>query len=247
MGEVKETVIQFYQKQLGETSRSFTFSKAGRVSELVHKIFSVDCIRGMKAPITREKVRKTMFSMNKNKAPDPDGFSAGFYHKAWEVVGEDVIEAVLEFFSEGKLLKETNATIITLVPKKKNPSSMGDYRPIACCNVVHKCITKLLANRLRPGLEDIISLNQGAFIPNRSIAENIILAQELVSDYHKSNGQPRCTLKVDLMKAYDSVSWHFILHCLSSFGAPLKFVNWVSFKSLFYHCTKWFFSGLFSG
>jgi len=61
------------------------------------------------------------------------------------------------------------------------------YRPISCCSVVYKCITKILANRLRPGLEDIICLNQGAFIPN-SIAENILLAQEIVSDYHKASG-----------------------------------------------------------
>jgi hypothetical protein len=52
----------------------------------------------------------------------------------------------------------------------------------------------------------LLSLNQGAFIPNRSIVENILLAQELVCDYHKVKGKPRCTLKVNLMKAYDSVS-----------------------------------------
>jgi hypothetical protein len=133
----------------------------------------------------------------------------------------------LDFFKSGRLLKEVNATILSLVPKIKNPSTMGDYRPISCCNVIYKCVTKILANRLLPGLNEIISPNQGAFIPNRSIAENILLAQELVSDYHKSQGKPRCTLKVDLMKAYDSVDWSFVLHCLISFGAPLKFVGWI--------------------
>jgi hypothetical protein len=64
-----------------------------------------------------------------------------------------------------------------------------------------------------------------AAIPGRSIAENILLAQEIVSDYHKNNGKPRCTLKIDLMKAYDSVSWDFIVHCLKCFGAPQRFVN----------------------
>jgi hypothetical protein len=48
-----------------------------------------------------------------------------------------------------------------------------------------------------------------------------------VSDYHKSKGKARCALKIDLMKAYDSVSWKFILHCLSCFGAPRKYVAWV--------------------
>lgn len=107
----------------------------------------------------------------------------------------------------GRLLREVNATILTLVPKKKNPTTMEDYRPISCCNLIYKSITKILANGLLLGLDDIISANQGAFIPKRSIAKNILLAQEAVN---KEKGNSRCTLKVDLMKAYDSVSWDLL-------------------------------------
>jgi hypothetical protein len=174
----------------------------------------------MIADVSREEVFQTIYSMNKDKAPGLDGFSAGFFHKAWPVIGEDVTSAILEFFSSGKLLRESNATIITLVPKKQMPEVMGDFRPISCCNLVYKCITKILANRLLPGLDDFISDSQGAFIPTRSITEKILLAQEVVYNYHKGVGKPRCTLKVDLMKAYDSVSWGFILHCLRCFGVP---------------------------
>jgi len=73
----------------------------------------------MEAEITREEVRKTIFAMNQNKAPGPDGFSAGFYPRAWVMVGDDVTDAMLEFIKDGRLLRETNATIITLVPKRK--------------------------------------------------------------------------------------------------------------------------------
>jgi hypothetical protein len=59
-----------------------------------------------------------------------------FFHKAWPIVGDEVCEAVLEFFQTGRLLKEVNSTILTLVPKKKNDVFMGDYRPISCCNLV---------------------------------------------------------------------------------------------------------------
>jgi hypothetical protein len=83
-----------------------------------------------------------------------------------------------------------NATI-TLVPKKKNPATMSDYRPISCCNLIYKCITKILANRLLLGLDNIISSNQEAFISKRSISENILLAQELVCDYHKKKDKPQ--------------------------------------------------------
>jgi hypothetical protein len=104
---------------------------------------------------------------------------------------------------------------------------MEDYRPISCCNVIYKCITKILANRLLSGLSDLISPSQAAFIPGRSIAENGMLAQEVARNYLWGEGKPRCTVKVDVMKAYDSVSWRFILHCLKCIGAPIRYVDWV--------------------
>jgi hypothetical protein len=131
------------------------------------------------------------------------------------------------FLILGRLLKSVNATIISLVPKKLNPARMGDFRPISCCNLLYKCITKILANRLVPCLDALISPNQTAFIPSRCIAENVLLAQEVLRDYHKSEGKARCTIKVDLMKAYNSVNWSFLLHSLACFGFPAKFVNWI--------------------
>ena len=113
------------------------------------------------------------------------------------------------------------------MPKKANPSTMGDFKPIACCNVIYKCITKIVSNRLLPLLNDLVSLNQFAFIPSRSISENVLLAQELVRNYHKEKGEPCCTLKIDLMKAYDSVNWEFMIHCLHCFGFLVKFLSWI--------------------
>jgi hypothetical protein len=107
---------------------------------------------------------------------------------------------------------------------------MGDFKPIASCNVLYKCITKILSCRMLHVLDLVVSRTQSAFIPSRSIFENILLAQELVWNYHRKEGeagQPRCTLKVDLMKAYDSVDWKFMVHCLACCGFPAKFVKWV--------------------
>jgi len=226
--EIKRLAVSFYKNLLGHSSHDFTPEKAERVANLIKKNFSAGCVAKMEAPVTRVEIKNVVFSMNPSKAPGPDDFSAEFFQKAWAVVGDDLCDAILEFFTFGKLLKETNATILTLIPKKKNASYMSEYRPIACCNVVYKCITKILANRMIQGLDEVISSNQGAFIPKRGIAENILLAQEVVCDYHKTKGAPRCTLKVDLMKAYDSLDWEYVLHYLKCFGAPGKFISWVS-------------------
>jgi hypothetical protein len=71
---------------------------------------------------------------------------------------------------------QANATIVTLLPKKANPSKIGDYRPISCCNLIYKCITKILANRLVFWLEDLISHNQTTFILHRSITEKCVIS-----------------------------------------------------------------------
>ena len=102
---------------------------------------------------------------------------------------------------------------------------MKDYRPIACCNVVYKCITKVIANRLQPVLPHIINLGQSAFVKGMSIADNILLMQELVRNYHRDTGPPKCAIKIDFMKAYDSVDWDFLFDVMNAMHFPSQFIN----------------------
>jgi len=119
---------------------------------------------------------------------------------------------------------------------------MKDYRPISCCNVLYKAISKLLANRLKCLLPEFIAPNQSAFISDRLLMENLLLASELVKDYHKDGLSPRCAMKIDLSKAFDSVQWPFLLNTLAALDIPEKFIHWI--KSLYFHCfllssSKW--------
>jgi hypothetical protein len=90
---------------LGSSSHVFSSEKAERVATLVKKKFSAGCIAKMEVPVTKAKIKNVVFSMNPSKAPGPDGFSAGFFQMAWTVVGDDLCEAILEFFTFGKLLE----------------------------------------------------------------------------------------------------------------------------------------------
>ncbi|KAK3229962.1 hypothetical protein Dsin_001843 [Dipteronia sinensis] len=162
-----------------------------------------------------------------DKAPGPDGFNAYFFKITWDIVGKDVIDAVQEFFRSGLLLKELNATIFALVPKVPNPFKMKDFRPISCCNTLYKIIAKIIANRIKPCLPDIISPSQSAFVAGRCIGYNILLVQELMRNYHKDASCPRLALKVDLMKAFDMVHWGFLLETLAAFHFPPKVIMWI--------------------
>lgn len=80
-----------------------------------------------------------------------------------------------------------------------------EFRPNSCCNTVYKYIAKIFANRLKVCLASLINWNQSAFIHGRRIIDNIILAHEVVKDYHRPTGKPRCAIKIDLKKAFDSI------------------------------------------
>ncbi|XP_074278014.1 uncharacterized protein LOC141601619 [Silene latifolia] len=113
---------------------------------------------------TSQEVRIAMFDISGNKAPGPDGYNSQFFKDAWEVVGPEVGEAVRSVFESGALLKQCNNTIITLVPKVDMPESVLQFRFIAYCNTIYKCLSKELCNRLSQVLPDIVSPSQSAFI-----------------------------------------------------------------------------------
>ncbi|GKD89801.1 RNA-directed DNA polymerase, eukaryota, reverse transcriptase zinc-binding domain protein [Tanacetum coccineum] len=98
-----------------------------------------------------------------------------------------------------------NSTLISLIPKIQTPDKVTDFRPIACCNVIYKCISKVITNRLKTSLGDLVGLNQSAFVPNRHIQDNILLSQELLKGYERKYGPKRIAMKVDIQKAYDII------------------------------------------
>lgn len=166
------------------------------------KILSNEARKLLCREVTGQEIREALWSIKEDKCPGPDGFKSTFFKRAWNIVGPDIIAAIKEYFSTGCMLKQANSTSITLVPKVPSPISLNDYRPISCCSVLYKIISKVLSSRLRCILNEIVHLNQSAFIPGRKIADNVLLAHELVRGYHRNKGGC-CALKVDIQKAYD--------------------------------------------
>ncbi|GJT69053.1 sugar transport protein 13 [Tanacetum coccineum] len=151
-----------------------------------------------------------------------------FRVKLYENVALDMTRAITTQEVKSVLFStELNHTIIALILKVKSPTHVNDYRPISCCNVMFKCISKIIANRIKESLKDLVSPNQSAFVPGRSIADNVLLTHELMHNYHLDRGLPRCAFKVDIQKAYDTVNWDFLRKVLIGFGFHSRMIGWI--------------------
>ena len=136
---------------------------------------------------------------------------------------------VLNVLNSNASLSDINNSYITLVPKVKIPSRMKDFCPISLSNVVYKLISKVLANRLKTVLPQIISENQSAFLPERLITDNVLIAFELMHymDHRKGGKDGYMAVKLDMSKAYYRVEWNFIEKVMRRLGFHEKWVGWV--------------------
>ena len=139
----------------------------------------------------REEIIQAVHSMHPTKASGLDNMSAIFYQKYWDVIGNDIINIVLNVLNSNASVAPLNQTNIALIPKTNSPTKMTKFWPISLCNVSYKIISKVLANRLKPILSTIISENQSAFVLDRLITDNVLVAFEIMHYLKKKKGRER--------------------------------------------------------
>jgi len=167
--------------------------------------------------------------MHPDKSSGLDGLNPAFYHRFWEDIGGDLISDAAVWLNSGQLPQGLNATNIVLAPKGDNPETMKDLRSISLCNVLYKIISKVLANRLRLLIGKWISPEQAAFVHSRSIMDNALTAFEILHHMHcKTKGKTgEVALKLDISKAFDSVSWTYLEEILYKLGFCQTWVKWM--------------------
>lgn len=171
------------------------------------------------------KIREAVFQLKRNNSPGPDGFSRVFFTNCWHIVGPDVMAEVIHFFTSSRLLKETNAYFLSLIPKKQSPVSLSDYKPISLLNFTYKIISKILASRLSRILPILISNHQSGIVAGRSIHHHVTLAHDLFKKLNsKIRGGSVC-LKLDISKAFDKLQWNFLFRALQFFKFSSDWIN----------------------
>ena len=154
-----------------------------------------------------EEVYKALKQMYPLKAPGPDGMPPVFFKHFWSMVGNTVTKTVLDFLNFGISPPKFNETHIVMIPKTKNPTRVTEFRPISLCNVIYKSASKTLANRLKKFPSSIINESQSAFMNERLITDNVLVAFETMHHINQRKGgmKGEMALKLDMSKVYDRV------------------------------------------
>jgi hypothetical protein len=179
-------------------------------------------------PFSDDEIWHAICQLPHEKAPGPDGYTSLFFKKCWRTIRANVPAAINSFFNNRcwdlNLLNKAN---IVLLPKKDDADDISDFRPISLTHLVAKIITKLLALRLAPFMDALISPCQSTFVKKRSIHDNFLYVRNLTRRFHRMK-TPTLLLKLDISKAFDSVHWDYLISLLERRGFPTRWRDWIS-------------------
>lgn len=103
VSDAKQEFIHYFKRLLGSPSSSC--ASVAEINHIVEKQIDNDSLQALLAPITKEEIKSTLFSLSPNKSPGPYGFSSHFYVVSWEIVGDDVTRAIKPFLIQANSLK----------------------------------------------------------------------------------------------------------------------------------------------
>ena len=139
---------------------------------------------------------------------------------------DEVIGFFKEFHDNSRFVKNLNITFLVLIPKKQAVEDLKDLRPISLVGGLYKILSKVLANRIKGVMDKVISKAQKAFVEGRQILDAVLIANELVdSSLRRKKGGLVC--KLDIEKAYDSISWEFLYQVLGRMGFGNRWLTWI--------------------
>ncbi|GMJ10719.1 hypothetical protein HRI_004741100 [Hibiscus trionum] len=176
---------------------------------------------------TSEEIITAFRDIDPRKAPGIDGLPSGFFRQHWDTVGSDVISLCLNLLNGSADMASVNQTILVLIPKIKDPTTMRHLRPISLCTVIYKIVAKVLVNRMKHTIPFCISSNQAAFVQGRNITDNILIAHEIIHSINTgtSKSTQGAALKLDMEKAFDRVEWSFLENVMNRMGFASSWVS----------------------
>jgi hypothetical protein len=222
---IMEAAKNYFKKFFNESNET-SITNQVKVVEYFPKMVIETEAENLYNPVGLEELRKVLKSFKVDKSPGPDGWTVEFFVHFLDLVGEDLLNMVEETRLKGKIYGGLNSTFIALIHKVNKPIGFGDYRTISLCNLYYKIISKIITNRIKPCLSNLISKEQLGFLKGRHIQDAIGIVQECLHSIRKKKLKD-LVLKLDLQKAYDCVSCDLLRIILIQVGLGTKMTNWI--------------------
>ncbi|PKA53843.1 Putative ribonuclease H protein [Apostasia shenzhenica] len=154
-------------------------------------------------PVSLEEIYVAAHSLASNRAPGIDGITGSFVKRFWSITHTDFCVAISKFFETSIMPLRWKDTLVVLLPNVQNAHYPHHFRPINLCTTAYKIVVKILVNRMKEILGPLIAKEQAAFVPDRNIADNCILAQEVMHRFRTSaSTSGLMALKIDMEQAY---------------------------------------------
>ncbi|XP_026399762.1 uncharacterized protein LOC113295646 [Papaver somniferum] len=222
-GKITEELVKFFEER-------FKFKEVNiseTLLEVIPKIITTEDQAMLDVVPAMEEIKQTIFEMDPDSSPGPDGFSGSFYRACWKIIQDDVVNAVQFCWKKIFIPKGLNSNFFVLLPKVEGARSPQQYRPIGLSNVSFKIFTKIITSRMSILMHKLISPQQASYIKGRNIQDQIILASEMVNEMKKKIRNGNIGLKLDIAQAYDSVSWKFLFQVLKKYGFSDTWCEWL--------------------
>ena len=228
LNETKAYFESIYKKINIEDNSSFFNLKS---SEKLSNDQKLQC----EGSLTEEECFVALKEMNNNKSPGSDGLTTEFYKLFWNDIKHVFLKSINYSYQTGNLTELQKQGIISLLPKKdKNVLRLANWRPISLLNVDYKITSKVIANRMKKVLPDLINNSQTGFLKGRYIGENIRTILETIEHANETD-TPGLIFFADFEKAFDSIDHSFMYKCLEHLNFGKSFISWVT---LFYNDAK---------
>ena len=196
------------------------------ISSLSFKEIGRDVAPKLEDPFIVEEVFTTLSYLNGDKAPGPDGFSIALWLFNWDFVKEEIMGFFNEFHENNMFVRSLNSTFLVLVPKNENAVDIKDFRPISLVGGLYKILAKVLANRLKKVVGQIVSISQNAFVEGQQILDATLITNEAV-DFLIRRKERGFLCKLDIEKAYDLLNWDLLLEVMEKIGFGRNWLIWI--------------------